>query len=255
MSAVSLGTGIAASVLDVMGKDEKAANILGLVSMGTGLVGTGLEMGAARLTAKAAASKPAVRLIGRASRSSSVDDAAEWIAMGPNDPWTTMPGNDGSGFVKKLHGSDVPMFRGHGNGQMKVQGLDGSWKNPAALAQELKPYLKDSPQKHPLVLVSCFGAQDVVRHGQKLKPYGHELAKQLNRDVVAFKGKVHIPSHIKHMGDPPSNLTNKEPGQFLGNHVQIRNASDEWSRAKPYLFESKNYHGARSREWVRLLWN
>ena len=44
LSAVSIGTGVASDVLNAMGKDQKAAGILGWISLGTGLLASAIEI-------------------------------------------------------------------------------------------------------------------------------------------------------------------------------------------------------------------
>ncbi len=103
LSAVSLGTGIASTVLEATNKDSKAASILGWVSLGTGLAEAGLSM----------APKAAAKLAARAGRS--VGRASTKVAKGAGFSTYTSPRPRGSDWV-----GNTEILRWTNNGKADV---------------------------------------------------------------------------------------------------------------------------------------
>ena len=198
LSAISLGTGIASTVLEATDKDSKAASILGWVSFGTGLAGAGLEMGAARMASAAAKTQ---RLAGRAS-----NKASKGVVS--SKPATTGPSNykeqqlqtliyeskPGSADVR-LHpnylNSGYPGFETHGmpgDVSSKLWNSKGVFRPAKEVALEMESWLRkiDYPAGEPFILVACNGGSS----GAATK-----VATVTQRTVISFKKTIHVDPH------------------------------------------------------------
>jgi len=193
LSAVSLGTGVASTVLEATNKDSKAASILGWVSMGTGLAEFGLSM----------APKAAARLSLKLGRSAG--RGAQKIVKGPmlSRPAATGPSKykkrnfDYLLYEAKAGNADVrvhsnylnsgyPAFETHGmpfDINSNLWNSKGVFRPAEEVALEMKSWLKtiDYPEGEPFILLACNGGSS----GAATK-----VAKVTGRSVISFKKTI-----------------------------------------------------------------
>ncbi|QCI10927.1 RHS repeat-associated core domain-containing protein [Pseudomonas putida] len=214
LGAVSLGTGIASTVLEAVDKDSKAAGILGWVSLGTGLAGTALEIApkaASAVTAKAG------RLVGRgASKSASKAKALPASLKGSAQDQTKdvffFPDYDGKG---------TPAFITHGAPDGTLLSKHHGWLPADELARlEIKPELDlftqaglSNPDSH-LLLIACracdTGAAQQVANAIRwptIAPFGKTIFEDFPGSIQSMlQGSGHgrvfsetatLPSHLK----------------------------------------------------------
>lgn len=193
LSAISLGTGIASTVLEATNKDSKAASILGWVSLGTGLAGSALEM------APAAVAKMASRLgksAGRASRKIAKGPAFSKPALtGPgnykkNDLVTliyeSQPGHSDVRFHSNYLNSGYPAFETHGmplDVSSNLWNSKGIFRRAEEVALEIEAWLKTAnyAEGEPFILLACNGGSS----GAATK-----VATVTKRTVISFKKTI-----------------------------------------------------------------
>lgn len=185
LSAISLGTGVASMILQGTGHNESAASILGWVSLGTGLLGAGLEMApaaASRLAARAA------RAPGRGSR----------LAAAPASPraahrigkaellFEKKPGSGDVAFIERLWDDDYAAFVTHGSPFGKLMNAHGSADSAINVATDLiAPRLAAMgyPDGQKIVLLACWAGKTGA---------AQNVANVLKRPVEAYRSKVHL---------------------------------------------------------------
>lgn len=193
LSVVSLGTGVASTVLEATNKDSKAASILGWISMGTGLAEFGLGM----------APKAAAKLSARLGRSAG--RGAQKIAKGPafSRPAATGPtqyvkrNTDYLLYEAKAGDADVrvhpnylesglPAFETHGmplDINSNLMNSKGAFRPAKEVALEIEAWLKkiDFPEGEPFILLACNGGSS----GAATK-----VANVTKRTVISFKKTI-----------------------------------------------------------------
>ncbi|WP_192938621.1 RHS repeat domain-containing protein [Pseudomonas putida] len=191
LGTVSLGTGIASTVIEAAGKDSRAGEILGWVSLGTGLAGSALEI--APKAASAAAKLG--RSIGRAKTSPGLKAPIQTV--GQSDIFLINPKTNkvDVAFHRNLLNSSEAAFETHGSNIGWLDDTFGKHRSAGAVARrDIAPRLNQLPDyvadpNKPLVLLSCHGANTCA---------AQNVANALKRPVKAFEGALLIP--------PPSDL-------------------------------------------------
>jgi len=193
MSAVSLGTGIASTVLEATDKDSKAASILGWVSLGTGLAEIGLTM------APKAASKLGLRLgrsIGRAAQKTAKGPIFSRPApIGPShykkssivtQLYEAKPGHADVRLHPNYLNTGYPAFETHGmpfDINSNLWNSKGVFRPAEEVALEAESWLRtiDYPPGEPFILLACNGGSS----GAAAK-----IAKVTKRAVISFKKTI-----------------------------------------------------------------
>ncbi|TDV55760.1 RHS repeat-associated protein [Pseudomonas graminis] len=200
LSAVSLGTGIASTVLEATNKDSKAASILGWVSLGTGLAEAGLSMApkaAARLRARLGRSAGrAVRKSGRGAGSSAPSKPLNFgtsVILYERKPPTFKANGDidyvGSQdvvFHKNWLDTKVPAFETHGDDFGNLMNSAGQMRPAAEVAHmDIAPALRDMghPQGKGFVLLACAAGKSGA---------AQNVANSLNRTVSAYPSNITV---------------------------------------------------------------
>ncbi|MFK3776534.1 hypothetical protein, partial [Pseudomonas sp. NPDC089406] len=191
LSVVSLGTGVAGTTLEAMGKDQKTAGILGWVSLGTGLVGSVLEIGAGLTSGAMKAGK-----VGRgtqiqgSSRTSSLSGAVEQ-PMPPstaiNEIMYDSDGNQMFAFLRRGLKRDMAVIVTHADESGILMNSHGHHVTGGVLAQEeIAPRLnrlasyRDNPDK-PVLLLACYAGSSGA---------AQSAADTLRRPVVAYAHSI-----------------------------------------------------------------
>lgn len=199
-SAISLGTGIASTVLEATNKDSKAASILGWISLGTGLADAGLAMApkaAARLGVKMgrSAGRAASKVGGRSSASKAYKPQKFGTSTILYENKVTT--YDPIGFVKKPGSHDVvfhenyldtgvPAFETHGDPFGRLMNSKGSYRPAWEVAHtDIAPALRkmDYAQDKGIVLLAC----QAGKTGSAQK-----VANSLNRSVTAYDKTIYL---------------------------------------------------------------
>ncbi len=200
LSAVSLGTGIASTVLEATNKDSKAASILGWVSLGTGLAEAGLSMApkaAARLSARLGRSAGrAARKSGRGAGSSAPSKPLNFgtsVVLYERRPPTFKANGDidyfGSQdvvFHKNWLDTGVPAFETHGDDFGNLMNSAGQMRPAAEVAyMEIAPALRDMgyAQDKGFVLLACAAGKSGA---------AQNVANSLNRTVSAYSSNITV---------------------------------------------------------------
>ncbi|MDF0731049.1 hypothetical protein P0Y43_09970, partial [Pseudomonas entomophila] len=153
LGAISLGTGIASTVLEATGHDDKAASILGWVSLGTGLVGTALEIAPKALGTVA-------NKLGRSAGKSLTKTSRQSRSV--TLPRETVDQTKDVFFFPDYDGKKTPAVLTHGDRQGNLLAKDGRWLQGEMLAREfIEPELAlfvgagYTDSQSPLVLIAC----------------------------------------------------------------------------------------------------
>ncbi|MDZ5603442.1 RHS repeat-associated core domain-containing protein [Pseudomonas sp. RP23018S] len=193
LGAISLGTGVASTVLEALDKDSKAASILGWVSLGTGLLGTGLEMApkAASATAKL------TRKAGKALRSTRARGKPTQLAGGGGGsvdlppPTSSQPPQSVVGFYGNFDGQKSGAFITHGDSFGYLMDTRGMMGPPEIIAQQLiAPSIAAFAQagkldvNRPLVLIACNAADSGA---------AQRVSNFLGMKVKSPLGEVRVP--------------------------------------------------------------
>jgi RHS repeat-associated protein len=178
-AAVSLATGVAAMTLEATGGDEKAAGILGWVSLGTGVASavTGLASGIATKAAARASRAP-----GRGSmriKGANAKTKGRIVYEGS-------PGDEDVVFHDKLWGQDFAGFETHGSPEGQLMNSRGQVASAADVAAfDIKPLLDGMqpayPPGKPVVLIACYGSESGA---------AQEIADILRRPVIGYTGSI-----------------------------------------------------------------
>lgn len=194
LSAISLGTGIASTIVEATNKDSKAASILGWVSLGTGLVGGALEMapsaaagqamklgrtsgrGLSKMHAKSG------RFAGSAtnSRSAAVQGASEIIHAGKSKQDVV--------FHKNLWGQGIAAFETHGTTSGKLMNSAGKMVSASEVAAtDIAPRLAaiNYEEGKAIILLACKGGSNGA---------AQKVANTLGRDVYGYLDNIYLPS-------------------------------------------------------------
>jgi len=186
LSAVSLGTGVASMILQATGTDDKAAGILGWVSLGTGLVGAGLEIGsaaAARLSSRAgsAPGRAASRTLGQVNRPQQVKRLGDADIL-----FERHTGTSDVAFVERLWGKEHAAFVTHGSPFGQLMNASGKADSAANIAADLiAPRLTAMayPADQKIVLLACWAGRTGA---------AQQVANTLRRPVEAYSSKISL---------------------------------------------------------------
>lgn len=209
-SVVSMGTGIAASVLEAAGNSEKAAGILGAISMGTGFASMAMGMAPAvvgRLRALAA---------GRVGRAASAlgepaNVTAKRIEYGNHYYFERAKGSADVAFFKGIWDKQAPAFRTHGAITGQLMNQHGVASSAARVARELiLPRLKEIGYEDgkKLILISCWAGRTGA---------AQTVANVLNRPVQAYMPKIYV-AGAGAMQQPPRVM---KSGRFGATNVPL----------------------------------
>ncbi|NIF17050.1 RHS repeat-associated core domain-containing protein [Pantoea sp. Cy-639] len=197
LNMVSLGTGMADMAMHVSGKDEKAASILGWISIGTGagslVTSAMLGMGAGTLRQMS----QRLRMPGRASR---VAQGGRRNAI--QSPLTSTPTRQFWGsqalHERKLgpgqYSHDVVWhqrflgqyraFETHGSSDGLLMNAEGKMVDPLRVAiQEIAPRLKGIDTREPLLLLACEGGRSGA---------AQQLANHLQRPIYGYDNVIGV---------------------------------------------------------------
>lgn len=208
-AAVSLATGAAAMTLEATGGDEKAAGILGWVSLGTGVASalTGLAPAAARGISKAQ------KFVGRWSKKSAPPTRP------PSSKFSVLfeekLGEHDVTFHNDFLGSGRVAFETHGDRFGNLMSSKGVLRTATHVAKkDIKPMIDAMspgyPSDKPIILAACWGGRSGA---------AQQVANVLKRPVIGYR-------HVIEMWEP-STMTTFRPtyrwGNGFGNAVtQVR---------------------------------
>lgn len=163
LNVVSVSTGAAALGIELAGGDQRTANILGWVSLGTGIAAGALTT-IGHATAKSAARQALKR------RDSSILFERN---LGQHDV----------AFHKELWGGQYVGFETHGTPQGYLMNSKGFYDTAANVARtDIAPRLANVPDK-PFVLLACQGGSSGA---------AQEVANVLRRPVVGFPHNIAV---------------------------------------------------------------
>lgn len=207
LETTSMGTGLATPILEVTG-NQQAAEILGWVSMGTGLASAAVGLA----PAAAQASSKLGKFVGRWQYKL---QNAGGVRRLPKDIEVIMqaPASESvpyAFFHRNFQGEGNPMYFSHGNPTGSMISSAGD-SRPAALVAEMDiaPRLADYPQNQPLHLFSCYAGQSGA---------AQEVANVLQRPVVAARGEQYLHgslSRLSTLGNRPREPSNGVFSRFM----------------------------------------
>ncbi|MFY1664817.1 RHS repeat domain-containing protein [Pseudomonas sp. Pseu.R1] len=187
LDITSTATGIAAMGMELAGADSNASDVLGWVSLGTGLAAAGA------LTIGFKTSRSALNM-GRYTKSGS--PSAPIRKMGHADVLFGSPRPDVA-FHHNLWG-DVPKpwgpgelraFETHGLKNGHLMNANGVFEDAANIArQEIAPRLAGYASDRPLVLLACEGGRSGA---------AQQVADVVRRPVIGFDKVIHL--HAPHL--------------------------------------------------------
>jgi RHS repeat-associated protein len=164
LNVASVGTGAAALGIEMTGGDKRAANILGWVSLGTGIAASALTAighASARIAAKQAMQR----------RDSSI-------------LFERRLGNHDVSFHKQLWGDKFTGFETHGSPEGYLMNSRGFYDTAANVAQlDIAPHLVNMDPNRPFVLLACQGGSSGA---------AQEVANVLRRPVVGFHENIYV---------------------------------------------------------------
>ncbi|QCI10929.1 RHS repeat-associated core domain-containing protein [Pseudomonas putida] len=218
LGAVSLGTGIASTIMEAVDKDSKAASVLGWISLGTGLAGSAVEIGP-RL---AHASHKASRLVGRTARKaggssgkSAGPSAGRQPAQRIGDSsvlFEAKPGNHDVVFHENFLGTGTAAFETHGHPfSSKLMNGQGRYRSALKVAlNDIEPQLRqvNYPQGKELILLACEGgssgaAQKVATALQRpVRGY----AQPIYTTHPQFSQSLRVTNHARHSNLPTESI-------------------------------------------------
>lgn len=158
-------------------------------------------------------------------------------------------GKDESAFISNLWGTDLPAYRAHGHVDQKiVLNLKGVRNGPSDLAGHLKPYLENIPADKPLVMIVCKAGKT---------GFAQDLAKELQRAVIAFDEEVFTSPSSKQLLRPLEHRGAEGTRNWLGNRIKFRSKTGDGSAVTfpsvPRLFVPENYTGRVDGLWHSVL--
>ncbi|SEJ13165.1 RHS repeat-associated core domain-containing protein [Pseudomonas sp. NFR16] len=179
LDAVSIGTGIAGLICEAAGADRNVGDVLGWVSLGTGLAAGALS-GLAGSVAKLAARHP-----GRPAATLRRDASADVL-------FEKVFGDHDVAFHNQLWGrKSLKGFETHGTPEGYLMNAKGVFEPAANVAKrEIAPRLANQETHRPLVLLACEGGSSGA---------AQEVANVLRRPVIGYDEVIHVldPSYIR----------------------------------------------------------
>ena len=224
LAAVSLATGVAAMTLEATGGDEKAAGILGRVSLATGIASavTGLAPAAARGISKAE------KFVGRWSKKTAAPTrphSSEFSVL-----FEEQLGSHDVAFHKNFLGSGRVAFETHGDPWGNLMSSKGVMRTATHVAKrDIQPLIDAMspayPQGRPVVLAACWGGRSGA---------AQDVANVLKRPVIGYK-------HTIELFDPASMTTFRPTFKWGGS---FGNAVTE-VRTNPFVRLFRHMAGVR----------
>ncbi|MBV4530241.1 hypothetical protein HU719_002135 [Pseudomonas sp. SWRI107] len=239
LSAISIGTGIAALGLEIDGKHQTAASVLGWISLGTGLASAAAAIAPKLTTA-------VVNLRNSAGRAASKLEPFKPYHIGPGGktrPASVLFGaNAGAedvAFVPDLFAEGHAALVTHGHPLGMLMNAQGVADDAVRIAQDIiAPRLAQMgyPEGKKFILVACWGGKSGA---------AQSIANELGRPVEAFGEKVFI------KGLASLQMPRASPNALAGNNVPIYKAS-LWTRmfCKPRFTETSKYRIAKPKLYM-----
>lgn len=191
LNTLSVSTGIASMVLQAQGADEKAANVLGWVSLGTGaasLMSAASSLGSRSL---ALSSKGAAQLQGGAAVRA-ISKPTHWVKRSAV-LYAKSENAEDVVWHTNLWGKNIRAFETHGSPTGHLLNAQGQLEAPAQLAlREIAPRLTDLPADIPFVLLACHGGKSGA---------AQKIANVLQRPVYGYDHAIFVkrPYWIQHL--------------------------------------------------------
>lgn len=179
LAAVSLATGVASMTLEATGGDQKAAGILGWISLGTGVASAVTSLAPAAAKAAARASRSA----GRWSKSIQGPQRTKGKLI-----FEETRGDHDVYMHDNLYGRGILAYETHGDELGRLMDSSGKMSSAARVAtKDILPQINslapDYPADKPILLIACWGG----RYGAAQK-----VANVLKRPVVSFQHTVEV---------------------------------------------------------------
>jgi len=227
-AAVSLVTGVAAMTLEATGGDEKAAGILGWVSLGTGIASAVTGLGAGIATKAAArASRSGGRWSKKIQQPGKQRKGQTLFEKSPDDHDVV--------FHENLLGQNQIAYETHGDPFGRLMNLQGKMKDATTVAlRDIGPTIEamqiPPPANQPIILAACWGG----RSGAAQK-----VANAIRRPVVGF-------DHIVQTSHPQAMkmLRMTTSADRFGNRITT-------VRANPFVRAFNRAVGIRNRQLAR----
>lgn len=177
LDLVSLGTGVAALGMELAGADQNAANVLGWISLGSGLASAGLMGGFAGSALRARSRTNAGPATKPLYRQGQVDVLFETSKKGEDTIEVA--------FHNQLWGdAHLKAFETHGTPDGYLLNAQGVFESAAIVARrEIAPRLASYAQHRPLVLLACEGGSSGA---------AQQVANVLRRQVIGFDEVIYI---------------------------------------------------------------
>lgn len=187
LDVVSLTTGAAALITELAGGDSNSANVLGWISLSTG-VAAGISVGVGRAS---------VQRAGRQAR-----QFATSPLQGKNSTvlFERTPGTSDVVFHDDLWGTGLRGFETHGAPDGYLLNSQGWYDTAANVAkQDIAPRLANVDQRSPLVLLACEGGSSGA---------AQEVANALRRPVIGYHRTIY--TNTPEMMKRSANFVTKE---------------------------------------------
>ncbi|RON52336.1 hypothetical protein BK666_02905 [Pseudomonas frederiksbergensis] len=173
LETASMGTGAAIPILEATG-NEKAASILGRVSMGTGVASAVVGIGPGTVEN--------IRRVNNfiANRWARLGTKMDDFAMYGVDVIHAPSGQPPVVFYDDLHGQGIIAYQTHGNPAGQLMDSTGRMRSAAEVAaKDIAPKLDalEVPSDHPLVLIACYGGKSGA---------AQSVADTLKRPIIAY---------------------------------------------------------------------
>ena len=183
LSAVSIGTGVASDVLNAMGKDQKAAGILGWISLGTGLLASAIEI-VPRIRSALANNGRGLQLM--APRRPGVPAPGDSIPLGRatiNRPMMVLTDSKSVIYHQDYLGLGSHAFQTHGDLDGNLMGLDGIWRPAKEVAVDIENLLLafNHPPGKGFILLACYAGRSGA---------AQEVANVTRRTVSAYMDSI-----------------------------------------------------------------
>lgn len=172
LDIISLGTGVAALGMELAGGDEDTANVLGWISVGTGVAAgllSGIGQAATRVSSRhPGAPSPTLRR-----------------QMNANILYESVPDARDVAFYDRLWGTDsLKAFETHGMSNGYLLNAQGVFESASTVAKrEIAPRLANYERHRPLVLLACEGGSSGA---------AQEVANVLRRPVIGFDEVIYV---------------------------------------------------------------
>lgn len=227
LDVVSLSTGVASLALEMRGADENAANVLGWVSLGTGIASAGLlaARGLGKATSRVGDRPKSAMSAGYPSKAESY--------IGDTHILHSKGSQVEVAYHERLWGQDLRAFETHGGSDGSLMNALGGYEQAAIVARrELAPRLLDYAKGRPLVLLACEGGSSGA---------AQQIANVLKRPVIGYDKVIYV--------SPPRNLAKAPYYQLGGNDIWTNVPTHKISFLKRFAQRNApTVHGNKYRE-------